>query len=510
MQRLGISGRSCPNSQRTRMLAWFRRLSANWLQGSRVGLLVGAVVLAVGLSQYVDSVDELFGKIVIDDAYITYRYSENWASGIGPTWNRDDPPAEGYSTPLYMAFLAGARAVFGADIPKLSLVSCLVLGAGTLLLLAVLLFRATGELSWALAGAGILAAHPCLAVWSVGGMETAVYTFLILLSALLVLLFRDGPGRGRALALAAVLALVALTRTEGPLVALAFAGATLVTRSPERAPPGTWTVLAAVAGVVAVHLVVRRAYYGLWVPIPVLAKGSLFASQDRVTDFYESHWLYLVLWLPALLRPVPAAVQHVLRYSLVVAALLTAAVLQVDPVMSAFHRYLFPLVPLFLFGALVGLRSLGRWVNDKVAVLALVAVAALATGRDVVGASRDETMAAITHYSDGVMRSHVALGEFIATEYTDPHAQLVAADCGVLPYYSKLRVIDVFGLNDLHIAEHGLDLDYIFGRRPELIVTSPLRVDQPLLGDPRLRRDYTLVSQWPGFYTLSLYRRRDD
>lgn len=91
----------------------------------------------------------------------------------------------------------------------------------------------------------------------------------------------------------------------------------------------------------------------------------------------------------------------------------------------------------------------------------------------------------------------------------DPMVQVVASDCGVLRYYSRLRVIDFFGPNNRHIALHGTDVDYVFNRRPELIIVSPHPRDKPIREDVRLGREYTLIGQWPGFYTLGLYCRKD-
>ena len=34
----------------------------------------------------------------LDDSYITYRYSANWAEGHGPVWNVGHDPVEGYTS----------------------------------------------------------------------------------------------------------------------------------------------------------------------------------------------------------------------------------------------------------------------------------------------------------------------------------------------------------------------------------------------------------------------------
>ncbi|MEI6504038.1 MAG: hypothetical protein WCP21_23750, partial [Armatimonadota bacterium] len=38
----------------------------------------------------------------VDDSFITYRYSQHLAAGVGPTWNPGERPLEGYTTFLWM------------------------------------------------------------------------------------------------------------------------------------------------------------------------------------------------------------------------------------------------------------------------------------------------------------------------------------------------------------------------------------------------------------------------
>jgi putative phosphotransacetylase len=51
-----------------------------------------------------------------DDAYITYRYAENWVAGHGLVFDPGGERVEGYSNPLWLAFSAAAIAL-GFDIP---------------------------------------------------------------------------------------------------------------------------------------------------------------------------------------------------------------------------------------------------------------------------------------------------------------------------------------------------------------------------------------------------------
>ena len=51
----------------------------------------------------------LFAEFVFDDAFITYRYASNWASGRGLTWNPGEAPVEGFSSAASVAIAAALR-----------------------------------------------------------------------------------------------------------------------------------------------------------------------------------------------------------------------------------------------------------------------------------------------------------------------------------------------------------------------------------------------------------------
>ena len=54
-----------------------------------------------------------------------------------------------------------------------------------------------------------------------------------------------------------------------------------------------------------------------------------------------------------------------------------------------------------------------------------------------------------------------------------PSTSLLATqDAGIVPYYTGLRTLDIHSVSlvDLRIAKHGLSLDYLLGRRPDLVL----------------------------------------
>lgn len=120
-----------------------------------------------------------------DDSFVTLRYSLNLASGYGPVFNPGMQPAEGYTSFLWMLLMAiplrlGLDAVlFGK-----------VLGIAATLGYLGVACRFASKFGGTLGGPNrllssamlifFLAAFPPTAMHAVSGMETAVYTLLLL------------------------------------------------------------------------------------------------------------------------------------------------------------------------------------------------------------------------------------------------------------------------------------------------------------------------------------------
>jgi hypothetical protein len=76
-------------------------------------------------------------------------------------------------------------------------------------------------------------------------------------------------------------------------------------------------------------------------------------------------------------------------------------------------------------------------------------------------------IAAQNGYRDGLNSAHRVLGARLR-EMTP--GVLAIGDAGAVPYFSRWKTIDTFGLNDRHIALHGHDADYVLDQNPDVIV----------------------------------------
>ena len=120
---------------------------------------------------------------VSDDAYISFRYSRNWGTGLGLVYNPgESPPTEGFSN-FSMVALGAAVEALGLDIAFWLPLACAVAG----LFLIVAVWRALrGPLGLgrmeSFGATALLAWSAPFAVWSTSGLEAMPYALFFFLA----------------------------------------------------------------------------------------------------------------------------------------------------------------------------------------------------------------------------------------------------------------------------------------------------------------------------------------
>ena len=488
-----------------------------------------------------------------DDAYISFRYAENWVAGHGLVFNPGER-VEGYSNFLYVVFLAGASKL-GLSPP---LASRLINSASVIAIFALIVFALPGPLrqSWARFPAALvfaLSAHNAANVLS--GLEAPLFAALLLGGAL--------ASENRRGVLTPILFLaLSLTRPEGIALAAvagaAEAGRALLERDygELRRVVARWSACAVVPYLA--YFLWRVIYYGQLLPNSVYAKLG-FSLEEKL--HYSSLYLKGAVWFWPLLaivvagwlargwlafgrRPSLPEPRSVLLLFLSVAAIATYTGAG-DPY-RGFFRYPYPAIPLLLVLAVLGtqrLLALARGRFPKIAVTTL-AFGWLFFG--VVWAARPLRG---TYTSPLEVRERLAIGfERFFQQDTEPHDIYVRglalglhglgawlaeharddelasmAEVGIAPFYSGVRVVDTSGLVTEHIARlpgrHGskADKEYVFGLEPDYFVfkkrancmCSGAVADVELFRDPRLRHGYDFVRIFPdGHRSILLFKKR--
>jgi hypothetical protein len=447
------------------------------------------------------SLTVLCWPFTVDDAFISFRYSENIALGYGPTYNPGVlPHAEGYTSFLWVIImtlphLLGWDALLASKLFGIcATLAMLGVSAKFVFDLTASLRPATRQVCVGLVVLLLGAFFP-VAVHAVSGMETALFAFLLTTFLYLTYRYISSPTTACALLLAGSALLVGLTRPEGNLAAvIALAAVATLVQGKQRR-----ILLLSVALVyiipAIIYFVWRLSYYGLLFPIPFYVKvaaQSLLAGWRDVQDFAKFLLFHIGVFLVfGFIRPGKALVPAIVS----VAALLLFFMFPAA-IMGFAWRYCYPVAPFFLVIAVRGFAVMHQWLEQidtatvqlplalPYARRAVLPALCIITAFGLVdGATPD--IVSNRNYANIWNNRVIPLAQRLhdltsAVSAKGGGAPLVALiDAGAIPYYSKWQTIDTYTLNDPIIAVAGkVDPEYVLGRKPDLLVLISVEPDK--------------------------------
>jgi hypothetical protein len=390
-----------------------------------------------------------FRQRAYDDPFITYRYANNLAHGVGFVYNPGERVLS-TTTPLFTLLLA-ALALLPVDLPHLAL----ALGAAGLALCGIFLWD-LGR-SWKTPAAGwagllLLPSFPLLITTL--GSETPLY--LALCTGAFAFYAR------RRYAWTAVFAALAtLTRPDGILVP-ALLGAHFVGTHLNLKNPGNlarlipWKALLAFVLLVAPWFIFAWVYFGSPLPVTLAAKqyqGAMATSVKFLPGFlamvrlYGSNWHYQSAAAVALL----GAANLFWKGRAWLLLLGWPAIYFVAYVALGVSGYFWYYAPLALaFIVLTGLgidlvaRTTLKALRRPAQALALVLVVGLAF-------LQAQDLAQLRLQPEGRERIYRATGEWLA-ENTPPQAWVATLEVGIIGFYAQRPMIDFAGLLQPDVA----------------------------------------------------------
>ncbi|WP_420643832.1 hypothetical protein [Candidatus Leptofilum sp.] len=212
----------------------------------------------------------------VDDAFITFRYVRNIISGNGFVFN----PGElilGTTTPLYTLYLA-AWGKLGFDFITVGKLTNILADSASCVLLFVVVRRATNRLvAWT--AVLLILSSPYNLQYSASGMETGIYTFMLLL-----ILYLYGAKRWNWMAL--VGGLLVLVRPDGLLVLIVMGLFWLIDRQDLKSG---MKYAALMILVTLPWILFATWYFGSPIPHSVTAKSLTYRTSVPL------HWLQ-ILW----------------------------------------------------------------------------------------------------------------------------------------------------------------------------------------------------------------------
>jgi len=419
-------------------------------------------------------------RFVCDDAFIAFTYARNLIEGHGLTWF--GARVEGYTSFLWVLWTAiGLRAgidpVVWSHVGGLGACAAAVWGTWRL---ALALFGAAAP---ALATTAILVTHFSFLAFATSGLETMLQTALLVHATFFALRFRREPAARDGLVLGGLLAAAVFTRPDsalpgGILAWVALRGAVargaagkaagaLAPADAAAARAGAVTLLCTAAIPLALWCAWKLSYYGQIPPNTYYAKTGLDpASLANGLRFLGRYCLAYGLWLPALALPFAWRRRGGRFETNLLLVMIAAWWMYVLAIGGDFmeYRMLVPLAP-FLCIALVHATWTVAGAGTRRAVVAMAALGVALAGfsihhaRTFTGVTEDRCLDSVpalaTFYDTYPDGDWGRIGRVLATELgaSDPLIALHAV--GAIPWFSRIRTLDIFGLTDAWVARHG-------------------------------------------------------
>lgn len=464
--------------------------------------VIAAIAITISYSVYCV-------PFLIDDALISYRYSDRLLHGQGLTWN-DGEAVEGYSNLLWVLLVA-AGGMIHSNLVVVGLTLGLIGNVSVLIALLWTFLRSqeTGVFPLAV-GLLTLSLSGPFAIWGIGGLETPV--FLGLLAWSLGTAYRIMSGRWSWLCPALLLALLSITRPDGILFAAGLSMALIIREGISR------PVLQRAVGVFLIPLLFflaqicfRLAYYGSPVPNTAYVKLAFTLHRALIGAAYVG-WGALVNIVP-LVAGVAAVITlwrmrhwHTLRDVIVFVLpglVWLSYVAAIGGDVFPWNRHWLPALVCFTFALTRMLSSLSGISTGAMATV-LSLGSALHLGLQIAATdnfySADDGKPQIFHmpslslsgrYEQDCMR----VGRLLREAFQRQQPVVAVNVAGCIPYASRLPSIDMLGLNDYHIAHHrppdmgqgtvGHELGdgaYVLARKPDFVQFGAgiIKPDEPI------------------------------
>ena len=472
---------------------------------------------------------------MLDDAFISFRYAENFAAGHGLVFNPGER-VEGYTTFLWVLILGAGKAI-GLNVVPFSQNLGALFAMGTILLL-MFAHHFSGHISaWAsLLAALFLGTCGIFTPWPSSGMEVSLFTFLVLVSLLFHFSLSEKEKKGirKLLLLGACLALGSLTRPEGLLIA-GFVLAERLLMGRKAGWKNFHPVFLSFAGIYLPYFCWRLAYYGYLLPNTFYVKvGASTAQISRGIAYFKDFLSPAFLLIATgLITFVTLRWFRAYRKLLLIPLILffyTAYIVMVGGDTMPAFRFFAPLMPLICLLAGIGVGSL---LGPKRLVAALGLVLSLAAIVYNLYQIKNDS-----HIHQRIQRDQVAahgreVGIWLRM-HSRPDAVIATNTAGSIPYFSRLKTIDMLGLNDVHIAHRPIarlgkgraghekgDGAYVLSRRPDYIhmgsSLGSIQPDQGFLSDeeifaqPLFQQLYELkIVSLPSGMNLNIYLKKKE
>ena len=464
----------------------------------------------------------LFWNFTIDDAFISFRYAKNLFLNQEIVFNIGEAPVEGYSNFLWVIWVT-LSFVLNIEIVFFSKISGLILCHLSILILYKLAFRLTKSKDLSCIIILFYVLTPNIALWSVGGLETSLFSCLLLVSVYFFIL-DISVRKNRFIKLSPFsFLLLSLTRHEGAVLfalTLIFFVYLLV-KSKEINIKRRILLLLCYGGTFiltyAPYFLWRIAYYYNILPHTFVAKQTGF---DLILLIER-----LIFYLPLILFLLPTFfiimfyyikrsdyrikdVTH--QYIILLTLSLSIIILFLTSWMPGF-RFTVPVIPFVYLLLPKPLSFLFSTYRNKLKLNILSKNFKYITVTIICFLNFSQIFTFypfVDLYGAGIKECNIVLGSWI-NENSLSNSSLAVWDAGAIPFYSNIRTIDIYpdSLQDLHQYNNPEDADYILEQNVTFLILNDEYFSY-IKGDSRFQSNYHLIF-YAQFYYADVFYARD-
>ncbi len=447
-------------------------------------------------------------RFILDDAFISFDYSRNLAEGRGLIWNTGER-VEGYTNFLWTVLMA---VPFRLELDPVicSMILGMIFFVTSLVFAYKLGCSVFGSKQWGLLLPLLLGTNYSFNAFATGGMETQMQAALIIAAAYFVFDFAGSmeASRLKMAGLSLLFGALILTRLDSviPVFFLeSIAVFTIMKMGGSANKPALLSCLILPAAAAAgTWLAWKRVFYGDILPNTFYAKAfqptSILRGLYYCHEFFLSYWLWpFAFFFAAAFRKFVRVSPLALKISSLVVIVWCFYIIRVGGDFMEF-RFFVPVLP-FIFLIIIWLMA-GFIEQPEIRTAFVILIIAgsvhhgLVFGKALKNTRGIQSIRSLKAVNCKEYQDWSNTGRALASLFDGQDISIATTAAGAIPFYSRLRTIDMCGLNDKWIARRGLiissrpghqriaTLDYMIAKEVNLVIGHPRIVPSAFLFNP--------------------------
>jgi arabinofuranosyltransferase len=437
-------------------------------------------------------------RFIQDDAFIAFRYAQNLADGKGLIWNIGEY-VEGYTCFLWVLIMTIPFLVRLEPIVFSHVIGILFF-CGSLFFTYNIARRIRDTLSFGVLCIILLGTNHSFSSYATGGLETSLQTLLLACAVYLSLEFLRDRKTKTLLVLSSIFGLAFFTRLDSAVFIVVIIFFLIATewrqfRNKSAILKLTKALIIPLFVMISVWFVWKLWYYADVFPNSFYVKvGSFSLQKVEFGSMYVFNFFLYYLLLPFIIVFILAFKSWKTDFKIMMLGSLVAGwLLYVIKVGGDFmeFRFIIPILPMLcivIFWAVIEIiRSKIIWL---LSILIVLTGSVVIPKRGNIGKHGIESTGMLQEHVKEPKTGWIEIGKSLDNLFSGDTTTIIATSAsGAIPFYTKLKCIDLLGLSDKWIAQNGnqhwgkpghervATVEYLISRNVNILIGHPFVVE---------------------------------